>query len=303
MSYQQYPGSEQGYGYGVPARPPRGTEDPNDLSLPLYGASFMQASKRFFQSYVKFNGRASRSEYWWAMLMLTVISLIPVALFVVGLVFVISGSVAATSSMQYYGDQPPTGAIAGSAGVGFAIYTIGFILVVVVGLGTLLPGIALAWRRLHDANLAGPFYFLSFIPYAGGIIMIILACLPSKVEGERFDYPAGQVPAGYAPQGYAQPGYQQGQYPQQNPYQQQAQYGQNQYGQQFTQNPYGQNQAAQPQPGQQPQYRPPQNPPAQPNHNGQVFGERQQENTSGYSYGSGQQHSENSENPQDDQRN
>ncbi|SKV78147.1 Predicted membrane protein [Mycobacteroides abscessus subsp. massiliense] len=47
---------------------PLGATDPRDLTLPLYGATFGQAITRFFRSYARFSGRASRSEYWWVML-------------------------------------------------------------------------------------------------------------------------------------------------------------------------------------------------------------------------------------------
>jgi hypothetical protein len=36
---------------------------PSPMSLPLYGATFGQALSRFFRSYARFSGRASRSEY------------------------------------------------------------------------------------------------------------------------------------------------------------------------------------------------------------------------------------------------
>ncbi|QCH24418.1 hypothetical protein DSM43276_02681 [Mycobacteroides salmoniphilum] len=42
---------------------PLGATDPRDLTLPLYGATFSQAITRFFRSYFRFSGRASRSEY------------------------------------------------------------------------------------------------------------------------------------------------------------------------------------------------------------------------------------------------
>ena len=47
---------------------PRAATDPHDLTLPLYGAPFGPALSRFFRSYVRFSGRASRSEFWWPVL-------------------------------------------------------------------------------------------------------------------------------------------------------------------------------------------------------------------------------------------
>lgn len=46
---------------------------------------------------------------------------------------------------------------------------------------------ALSWRRLEDANLPGPMWFLGFIPVVGWIILLVFSFLPSKPEGARFD--------------------------------------------------------------------------------------------------------------------
>jgi len=43
-----------------------GTEVP--LWAPVYGTDFRVATSRFWKKYATFSGRASRSEYWWAML-------------------------------------------------------------------------------------------------------------------------------------------------------------------------------------------------------------------------------------------
>lgn len=41
---------------------------PDNLDLPLYGAGPVQAVVRFFKRWLKFQGRSSRSEFWWSML-------------------------------------------------------------------------------------------------------------------------------------------------------------------------------------------------------------------------------------------
>jgi uncharacterized membrane protein YhaH (DUF805 family) len=65
--------------------------------------------------------------------------------------------------------------------------TVALIVGVLWGLSTLAPSSALTWRRLHDANLAGPFFFLGFIPLVGWIIVLIFTLLPSNPAGARFD--------------------------------------------------------------------------------------------------------------------
>ena len=46
----------------APALPQAGEEQP------VTGCSFKDAIIRYWKGYVRFRGRASRSEYWWAML-------------------------------------------------------------------------------------------------------------------------------------------------------------------------------------------------------------------------------------------
>ncbi|WP_235346096.1 DUF805 domain-containing protein [Brevibacterium sp. UCMA 11754] len=158
----------------------RGAASPDDLSLPLYGASFGQAVKRFFKKYAKFSGRASRSEYWFAYLFLGLLSIVPVVLYSIG--FGMSAATASMASADPYAMQS-----ASPSGGAIALIAIGGILLLIIGLATIIPHLAIIWRRLHDANLAGPFFFLSFIPGVGSIILIVLMILPSKPEGQRFD--------------------------------------------------------------------------------------------------------------------
>jgi uncharacterized membrane protein YhaH (DUF805 family) len=133
------------------------------LDQPLYGASFGDAIRRFFKKYADFTGRASRSEYWWFFLFAILIAA------VYEILLVSLGTI-------------------GNGGRGFG--PIGWILIVVYiiwALAILVPSLALSWRRLHDANLPGPFFFLGFIPFVGGIILLVFYVLPSKPEGARFD--------------------------------------------------------------------------------------------------------------------
>lgn len=146
-----------------PGEPFDGAAHPNDLSRPLYSANIGQAIARFFKNYAVFSGRASRSEYWWSTLALIG------AWVVVG---TISGIV---EEMSY------------SSAYGFGM--LGSVMGLVIGiayLGIIIPSLAIMWRRLHDANLAGLFFFLTFIPFFGQIALIVLLALPPKVEGRRF---------------------------------------------------------------------------------------------------------------------
>jgi len=189
---QQY-AQQPAYGYAAPQYPaaPVGTvpgpggyfdgaTDPDDISRPLYGASFGQAVSRYFKQYANFKGRASRSEYWWVALFIFLVELVPAVLVTIGIV-VTAVSAASTYDPQFgYSYGAPSG-------FGIFLMVIGWILLVVVALGLLVPSIAIAWRRLHDGNFPGPLYFLTFVPYVGSLILLVFTLLPSKAEGRRFD--------------------------------------------------------------------------------------------------------------------
>lgn len=138
------------------------------LSQPLYGASLGDAVRRFFAKYATFTGRASRSEFWWWYLVSFVVT---VVLQILATATGGAGAIAADGTPQ-------------APGAGYWIFTI---LLLIWGLATIVPTIALLVRRLHDGNFSGFFAFLALVPIVGGLIVLILAILPSKPEGARFD--------------------------------------------------------------------------------------------------------------------
>ncbi|MGM0708504.1 DUF805 domain-containing protein [Brevibacterium sediminis] len=164
----------QGYGGQGFGGAPRGAASPDDLSLPLYGASFGQAVKRFFKNYAKFSGRASRSEFWWATLFCVLVALVPYILVIIGAVMM-----AASASADPYGGGAPSGG-------GIALMGIGGVLLGVFVLATIVPSIAVSWRRLHDAGFSGLFYLLT-LTSIGGIVVLVMEIMPPKPEGQRFD--------------------------------------------------------------------------------------------------------------------
>jgi uncharacterized membrane protein YhaH (DUF805 family) len=133
------------------------------LAQPFYGAPFGAAVQRFWKKYATFSGRASRSEYWWWFLVS----------------FLVSGIL---SGLSYIGGGPT-----GSNGGPTALYIIFSIVLGIWGLATIVPSLAISWRRLHDSNHSGGFWFLSFIPLVGGIILLVFVLLPPDARGERFD--------------------------------------------------------------------------------------------------------------------
>ncbi|MDU9007038.1 DUF805 domain-containing protein [Sedimentitalea todarodis] len=102
---------------------------------------FTQSVKTCLPKYAVFSGRARRSEYWWFVLFVVVIS---IGLTVLGAVF--------------FGTDPETGQ--GSN-----------LLNSVFQLAMLLPLLAAGWRRLHDTGRPG-WYLL--IPMAFSLAMMVM---------------------------------------------------------------------------------------------------------------------------------
>jgi len=126
-----------------------------------------------FRNYATLAGRAPRSEFWWFALFQAV--LFTVVVLLGGLGF----------------GTPAPGEMPVSMGI-----AIGVILLLALGLA--IPNITVYVRRLHDADFSGWLYFLACIPYAGVLVVLIFALLPSQPAGARFDaapYTGSATPA------------------------------------------------------------------------------------------------------------
>ncbi|WP_461250237.1 DUF805 domain-containing protein [Streptococcus parasalivarius] len=120
----------------------------------------IEAYKKFWKGYVDFEGRSTRSDYWFVYL---VNVLITFAYFLLQAVF--GGLVAVTESSF------------------LAVISLILLLIFFAyGIAAFLPSIALTVRRLRDAGYNWPYIFVTFIPLVGWIILIVLLCKPTKVE-------------------------------------------------------------------------------------------------------------------------
>lgn len=109
--------------------------------------------------YTDFSGRARRSEFWYFGLVFYII------LFFVSIVFAILGAIVGGE----------TGALIG-----------GYLAYFVIMLAHLLPILAVTIRRLHDSGKSGWFYFVSMIPFIGGIWLLVLYCTDSEVNENKW---------------------------------------------------------------------------------------------------------------------
>ena len=63
----------------------------------------------------------------------------------------------------------------------------GVLLLIVYGLATFIPNLALTVRRLHDGYFSGWLYLLAFVPFVGSLVVLILVLMPSSPAGVRYD--------------------------------------------------------------------------------------------------------------------
>ena len=113
--------------------------------------NFLEAVKAGYRNYVRFQGRSSRSEYWWWALYQLVVNV------VIGLIF--GGGTAET----------------GAGSVSF-VYQ-GGIVANLWALAHLLPGLSVGVRRLYDINRSGWWLLIGLIPFLGALVLFIFYLL------------------------------------------------------------------------------------------------------------------------------
>ncbi|MBA0446642.1 DUF805 domain-containing protein [Stenotrophomonas maltophilia] len=106
--------------------------------------------------YTQFNGRASRSEFWWFQLFIAIVS---IPLYVLGFIAGYTDSQA------------------------LALASTG--LSVVMWLIFVLPTLAVTVRRLHDTDRSGWWLLLGVVPIVSLVLLVFLV-LPSTPGGNRF---------------------------------------------------------------------------------------------------------------------
>ena len=118
--------------------------------------------------YADFHGRSRRMEYW---------------MFTLGYIVLLVAMVIVSIAL---------GAAMGSGGedfvAGFMLISIGIIVVALF-----IPSLAVQVRRLHDQDKSGWLVLLGFIPYVGGLIMLVLMC----IDGTQGENQYGPDPKGH----------------------------------------------------------------------------------------------------------
>ncbi|MBU0644130.1 MAG: DUF805 domain-containing protein [Alphaproteobacteria bacterium] len=114
--------------------------------------TFLTAIKTCFSKYITLQGRARRAEYWWWVLFT-----------------IIAGIILGGVDMIFFGVPELTGPTSG-----------------LFSLATLLPGLAVWVRRLHDVNRSGWWVFLILIPLIGWLVLVIWAVTKGTSGPNRF---------------------------------------------------------------------------------------------------------------------
>ncbi len=115
----------------------------------------INAYKNFFKNYAEFTGRSTRPDFWW----------IGLANIILAIPFdIVYGSAIANPDSEA------------------AIMTLGLFIFIyfIFGLALFLPQLALTVRRLRDAGFHWALIFVAFVPFVGGIALMVLLAMPTK---------------------------------------------------------------------------------------------------------------------------
>ena len=126
--------------------------------------TFIQAVQNVLRNYANFEGRASRSEFWWFYLfhLFTVFGGLLILVLLTGATEAALGRQAA-------------GPVAG----------IFMLLLMLVWLGLAIPSLAVSVRRLHDTDHSGAWLLLAFVPF-GFIVLLVWYLTPSSLGPNRY---------------------------------------------------------------------------------------------------------------------
>ena len=122
--------------------------------------SFFEAIKSYFKNYATFKGRARRSEFWFTVLFTVLVSS--------AIAIIAPGQREMMGDFEV--DQSST-------------------LSNLWSLATIVPSLAVTWRRLHDVNKSGGWFFFMFLPIVGWILLLIQLVKEGNAEANSYGKP------------------------------------------------------------------------------------------------------------------
>ncbi|RSJ21552.1 hypothetical protein D8828_07050 [Streptococcus intermedius] len=152
------------------------------------------AYKKFWTHYADFEGKSTRSDYWWSVLCNALITL-PFGIIAFG--SIMTAIFSAIQQAAYYEGGSGFDPSVFIAGLGSTFFIL--ILLSLFGIATLVPNLAIIVRRLRDAGYHWAFIFLyvgpmllMWVPILNilaavamlpcSIALIVLLCMPTKVQ-------------------------------------------------------------------------------------------------------------------------
>lgn len=145
-------------------------------AVPEKSVGIFKAYAMMFKNYSNFSGRSRRSEYWGATVANFLIML--VAGFLAFFMFY-DHMVAIAPYLEYTDDFSTVMRLMQPLMWYFVIFILYAIILII-------PSISLTVRRLHDTGKSGWCYLLSFIPYVGSIIILVLTLLDSTPGPNKY---------------------------------------------------------------------------------------------------------------------
>ena len=118
-----------------------------------------------YRRYFDFSGRSRRKEYWMFVLFQIIVAFVLMIPLIAGM-----------ATMDQTDPQAQPG----------GLFWIGAGLLGLFFLASFIPSIAVAVRRFHDQDKSGWFYLISFVPYIGGLIVLVFMCLEGTRGPNRF---------------------------------------------------------------------------------------------------------------------
>ncbi len=122
----------------------------------LFGAAIAS----FFSKYATFSGRARRSEFWYAVLFTTLVS--------IAISIVWPGTEVVVNDVSFQQSSVPSN---------------------LWQLAIFVPSLALSWRRLHDVGRKGTYYLFVLLPIVGWILLLIQFLKDSQPGANAFGEP------------------------------------------------------------------------------------------------------------------
>jgi uncharacterized membrane protein YhaH (DUF805 family) len=124
------------------------------------------------RKYAQFDGRARRKEYWFFALFNVLVAFVLCMLTVGGVLLL------GHSDMN-------------------AMIGLMFIPITLYWLAVLVPSLAVTVRRLHDTGRSGWWYFIAFVPFVGGIVLLIFTLMEGTPGPNMYGpNPRGEVSYG-----------------------------------------------------------------------------------------------------------